>query len=130
MKKFILSILIALLSFTAFSQNTAYTTLVVCSQEYTTFNKEKDIYELQNVYKCNNCKIMYNDYYIRVFEDGKETFTLDKSNYYKSSEVQQTTFFRNRYSDAFMQVDRNGRWIAFGMGNYKFIYNYCLNNNN
>jgi hypothetical protein len=129
MKKITLSICILLLSLTAFAQNTNYTTLKVCSEEYTTLNKEKNVYELDNTYRCNDCKIMFNDYYIRVFEEGKETFTLDKSNYYKSSDVEQTTFFRNKYSDAFMQVDKNNRWIAFGMGNYKFIYNYCLSNN-
>ena len=127
MKKTILSICIVLLSLTSFAQSkTEYSTLWVCSQEYTILNKEKNIYELQNTYRCNECKIMFNDYYIRVIEDGKETFTLDKSNYYKSSDVENTTFFRNKYSDAFMQVDKNNRWIAFGIGEYKFIYNYCL----
>lgn len=125
MKNTLLTICIFLLSFTAFAQTTAYTTIKVCSQEYTTFNKTKDIYELENIYRCNNCSIMYNDYYIRVIEDGKETFTVDKSNYYKSSEVQNTTFYQNKYSNAFMQIDGNGRWMAFGMDNYKFIYNFC-----
>ena len=103
MKKLLITFYIILLSITTFAQTTAYTTLKVCSQEYTTFN----------------------NYYIRVIEDGKETFTVDKSNYYKSSEVQNTTFYQNKYSNAFMQIDGNGRWMAFGMDNYKFIYNFC-----
>lgn len=125
MKKFILSILIALSSFTAFSQTTAYTTIGICSEEYTEFSKEKNIYELKNTAHCNECKIMYNDYYIRMFQDGKETFTVDKSTYYKSSDAQYSTFYRNKYSEAFFQIAKDGSWIAFGLGDNKFIYNFC-----
>jgi len=134
MKKLILPILfwlfttlvVLLLSFETFAQTTAYSTFYVCSQEYAILNKEKNVYELQATYRCDDCKIMINDYYIRVFEDGKETITIDKSNYYKSSETDNTAFFRNKYSTSFMHMDKGSKWIGFGKEDYKFIYNFCL----
>jgi hypothetical protein len=136
MKKLILPILfwlfttlvVLLLSLETFAQTTAYSTFYVCSQEYAILNKEKNVYEIQNTYTCNDCKIMINDYYIRVFEDGKETITIDKTQYYKSSEKGNTAFFRNKYSTSFMHMDKNSRWIGFGKDDYKFIYNFCLGN--
>jgi len=126
MKKLIFATLM-LLSLNSVAQTTStYKTFYICSQEYLEFNKSKDLYQVKSEGACSGCKIMYNDYYIRVFEDNKEIFTIDKGNYYKSSEQDGTTFYRNKYNNYYMQVEKDGRWIVFGKASeYKFIYNVC-----
>ena len=126
MKKLIFATLI-LLSLNSVAQTTStYKTFYICSQEYLEFNTSRDLYQVKSEGACSGCKIMYNDYYIRVFEDNKEIFTIDKSSYFKSSEQDGTTFYRNKYNNYYMQVEKNGRWVGFGKASeYKFIYNVC-----
>jgi adenylate cyclase len=126
MKKTIIALLM-MVSFNTMAQTTSsYTSITICSQEFLEFNKTKDLYQIKSEGACIGCKIMYNDYYIRVFENDKEIFTIDKGNYYKSSENDGTTFYRNKYNNYYMQLEKNGRWIGFGKtSEYKFIYNVC-----
>lgn len=127
MKTILFSFIVMFFSIVGFAQTSNYTTLKICSQEYLEFNKEKNLYENLNTTQCINCKIIYNDYYVRVFEDNKETFIIEKQNFYKSSEANNTIYYNNKYSDNFMQIDNAGRWISFGNAKAKFVYNFCLN---
>jgi hypothetical protein len=126
MKKLIFATLI-LLSLNSVAQTTStYKTFYICSQEYLEYNTTKNLYQIKSESGCSGCKIMYNDYYIRVFENDKEIFTLDKGNYYKSSENDGATFYQNKYNNYYMQVEKNGKWVGFGKNyEYKFIYNVC-----
>jgi hypothetical protein len=90
------------------------------------YNVSSDTYVLKGEYRCDNCKIYVNDYYISVYEDGKELFSIKKSEYYKSSEMDYSVFYRNKYSKIFLQIASGGEWIAFGKTNeWKLIYNIC-----
>lgn len=127
MKNFLVSCSLMLFNIVGFAQTSDYTSLKICSQEYLQLNKEKNLYENLYTTQCNNCKIIYNDYYVRVIEDNKETIILEYQNFYKSSEANNTIYYSNKYNDTFMQIDKADRWISFGNAKGKFVYNFCLN---
>lgn len=103
-----------------------YKTVHICSQEYLEFNSTIELFQVKNEGGCNNCKIMFNDYYLKVFENNKELFSIDKESYYKSSEQDGTIFYHNKYNGYFMQIENNIRWMAFGKDReFKIIYNFC-----
>ena len=129
MKKLIFALLMTIsLNSIAQNKSTTYTTFYICSQESYTYSSAKQQFERDGEAGCNDCKIMYNDYYIRVFENNKEIFTISKEDFYRSTDYDQSTFFQNKHNNTFMQLSKNGRWVAFGKNsNFKLVYNVCEN---
>jgi hypothetical protein len=127
MKKLLFALLMTIsLNSIAQTKSSELKTFNVCSQESLDYNPSSDTYVLKGEYRCDNCKIYVNDYYISVYEDGKELFSIKKSEYYKSSEMDYSVFYRNKYSKIFVQIASGGEWIAFGKTNeWKLIYNIC-----